>query len=438
MQFCVLKFDYTYWSSPVKNQKLIDVSPKTISDKFFSYNTISDTWKAENPTNTMTSGTGYIIRSPQDFLVTDPSTFEAVFRGIPFNGKVNLKSGKLNGFNLIGNPYSSAISADSFLLKNKSNISGALYFWTHNTPFANNKYTSDDYATYNLMGGVGTRAISSGLNETIPNGSIASGQAFFVLNKNSEKIDFENSMRIPGKNGTFFKPSKTDNATVEKHRIWLNLKNSDGVFKQILIGYATGATNSYDSNYDAQSINGNKFVNFFSINENKNLVIQGRSLPFDSNDKIDLGYLTTIAGNFTISIDHVDGDLKNQSVYLEDKSTNILHDLTAVDYSFSTSIGTFKDRFVLHYVDNSLETKDFQNPGNAVLISVKNKIIQLNAAKENLKEVTIYDLSGKVLYTKKKIANAEFEINLSSSPNQVLLVKTTLENGNTTTNKIIF
>lgn len=31
----VLKFDYTYWSSPVENQKLIDVSPTTLSDKFF-------------------------------------------------------------------------------------------------------------------------------------------------------------------------------------------------------------------------------------------------------------------------------------------------------------------------------------------------------------------------------------------------------------------
>lgn len=435
----VLKFDYTYWSSPVENQKLIDVSPKTIIDKFLSYNTLSDSWKIENPSNAMISGTGYIIRSPQDFSATNPSIFEAVFKGIPFNGKVNLKSGKLNGFNLIGNPYPSAINADAFLVKNKSNISGALYFWTHNTPFTNNKYTSDDYATYNLLGGVGTRgAVSSGLNENIPDGSIASGQAFFVLNKNSEKIDFDNSMRISGQNTTFFKFIKTNKSSFEKHRIWLNLKNNEGVFKQILLGYAAGATNSFDQNFDAESINGNKFVNFYSTNENKNLVIQGRSLPFVSTDTISLGYMTTIAGNFTISIDHTDGDLSRQSVYLEDKLTDKLHDLKAADYSFDTTTGTFKDRFVLRYIDKSLGIIDFENSKNDVLVYVKDKRIQLNSKKENFKEVTIYDVSGKVVYNKNKIGNTEFVINLSVSANQVLLIKTTLENGNTSTNKIIF
>ena len=434
----VLKFDYTYWSSPVENQKLIDVSPKTLTDKFLSYSTISNSWKIENPSNIMSAGTGYIIRSPQNFSETVPSKFEAVFKGIPFNGKLKLKSGKYNGFNLIGNPYPSALNADVFLVKNNSNLSGALYFWTHNTPFTNNKYTSDDYATYNLLGGVATRALSSGLNENIPDGTIASGQAFFVLNKNSDVIDFDNSMRISGQNATFFKSVKANKSLVERHRIWLNLKNNEGVFKQILIGYATGATNSFDQNFDAESINGNKFVNFYSINDNKNLVIQGRGLPFNNNDAIPMGYRTTISGNFTISLDHADGDLSNQSVYLEDKLTDMLHDLTAKDYSFNTVNGTFPDRFVLHYVDKSLDRKDFENHKNYVFVGVKNKVIKLNSVKENFKEVIIYDVSGKVLYSKNRIGNTELEINLSVSENQILLIKTTLENGNTATNKTLF
>lgn len=32
------KFDYTYWSSPVDEQKLINVSPNTLGDKFYSFN----------------------------------------------------------------------------------------------------------------------------------------------------------------------------------------------------------------------------------------------------------------------------------------------------------------------------------------------------------------------------------------------------------------
>ncbi|MEZ0129394.1 T9SS sorting signal type C domain-containing protein [Flavobacterium sp. LBUM151] len=52
--------------------------------------------------------------------------------------------------------------------------------------------------------------------------------------------------------------------------------------------------------------------------------------------------------------------------------------------------------------------------------------------------MTIYNVSGKAIYTKKKIENTESEINLSLIGNQLLLVKTILENGNATTNKIVF
>jgi uncharacterized delta-60 repeat protein len=434
----ILKFDYTYWSSPVQNQKLINVSPKTSADKFFSYNAISNNWKQESTSNIMVSGKGYIIRGPQDFSVSDPSKFEAVFKGIPTNGKIRADLGKQYGFNLIGNPYPSALNADVFLIKNTSNISGTLYFWTHNTPFTNNKYTSDDYAAYNLLGGVGTRALSSGINDQIiPDGNIASGQAFFVANKNSDTIEFDNSMRISGQNAAFFKPVKATKNLTEKHRIWLNFKNTEGIFKQILLGYIKEATNLYDENYDSESLNSNQYVDFYSVNDNKNLVIQGRSLPFSSSDSIPLGYRTTIAGNFTISIDHVDGDLNNQPIYLEDKLINTIHDLKASDYSFNTSKGIFATRFVLRYANTVLGTRDFENFENNVLVSVRNKVIKLNSSKENIQEVMIYSISGKILYNKKKVEANELEINLSLA-NQILLVKVTLANGNSVTRKVIF
>jgi hypothetical protein len=55
-----------------------------------------------------------------------------------------------------------------------------------------------------------------------------------------------------------------------------------------------------------------------SINKDKNFVIQGRALPFD-NDKVPLGYKTTIVGEFKIAIDEADGFLVNKKIFLEDK-----------------------------------------------------------------------------------------------------------------------
>ncbi|MFH7015976.1 T9SS sorting signal type C domain-containing protein [Flavobacterium sp. FlaQc-47] len=438
----ILKFDYTYWSSPVQDQKLIDVSPNTLWDKYFSFDYQLGDWKDENSSNMMTSGKGYIIRGPQDFSTTVPSQFEATFKGIPNNGKIDLDVG-IDTYNLIGNPYPSALNADLFLLGNKANLKGALYFWTHNTPYNFSEYSSSDYAVYNLLGGVGTRSsVSAGVNETIPDGTIASGQAFFVASKNSGNAEFNNSMRIQNKNSSFFKPAKNTKLNntnqIEKQRVWLNFENKQGVFKQILLGYIQGATNSYDEDYDAESFNGNQYLDFYSITDHKNLVIQGRALPFTDNDIIPLGYKTKIAGEFTISIDNIDGDISNQPIYIEDKTTGITHNLQSSNYTFTTIAGTFEDRFLIKYTDKTLGTKDFENPENEILVSVTNKVINIKSSKENIKEVTVFDITGKLLYNKKKINACDLQIQNVSINNQVVLVKVILETDFIVTRKIVF
>jgi hypothetical protein len=63
---------------------------------------------------------------------------------------------------------------------------------------------------------------------------------------------------------SFFKVksnAKVSNS-IEKSRLWLNLTNTQGAFKQTLIGYITGATNEYDNVYDGVSFNGNAFIDF--------------------------------------------------------------------------------------------------------------------------------------------------------------------------------
>lgn len=440
----ILRFDYTYWSSPVESQKLMDVSPNSRLNRFSIYDYLAKSWKLEDPVNTIMSlGKGYSIIAPENFSNTIPEKFEAIFKGIPNNGKIKLELGPEGTFNLIGNPYPSALNADLFLSKNASNIKGTIYFWTHNTPITDNKYTSSDYAVYNLLGGVGTRAaLGPGINETIPDGTIASGQGFFIKSKNSGFVEFDNSLRIVTGNSNFFKPAKENNQrnknAVEKHRLWLNFENKEGAFKQILLGYIQGATNFYDESFDAETFNGNAYVDFYSLNDAKKLVIQGRALPFTIADTIPLAYRTAIADDFTISIDHADGDLSNQAIYLEDKTKGIVHDLRTSNYTFATLAGTFTDRFVLRYTNKSLGTEDFKNYENGISVSVKNKIINISSSSENIKDIMIYDISGKLFYNKNKVGNTVLQIQNLQSANQLLLVKVILENNFTVTRKILF
>lgn len=444
----IRKMDYTYWSSPVQNQKLIDVSPLTLSDKFFSFDGAANDWKEELPSAVMTIGRGYIIRGPQDFSTTLPSVYQAVFIGIPNNGTYRFPVGS-DQYNLIGNPYPSAIDADLFMTdeNNARIIYGALYFWTHNTPIqqsgSNYIYVADDYATYNRTGGTGAvkdAAVSGG---PIPSGKIASGQSFFVGTTSSipvnSKFEFKNSMRVIGQNTQFFKQATVkETAAIEKNRIWLNMTNSGGAFKQLLVGYITGATNDWDNLYDGPSFDGHEFVDFYSINQGKNLSIQGRALPFEATDIVPLGYRSTIAGSYNISIDNRDGALARQEIWLEDKKTNILHELTKGKYTFTAINGVENDRFLLKYTNKTLDTHDNELVNKALIISVKNRKINLMSSKEAIVQVQVFDLLGRKVYDKSNINAKEWSISTLLSSEQTFIVKTTLANGAISNKKIIY
>ncbi|MBZ4035598.1 T9SS sorting signal type C domain-containing protein [Flavobacterium sp. 17A] len=433
------RMDLTYWSNPITKAggfTMHDLSPDTLLDKYYIYDTSLGWVSKLNGEWPMEKGVGYSIRAPQYFDPTTPAEFTGTFKGgVPNNGDINVDvvQGK---FNLIGNPYPSAIYADD-LIRGNTGL-GTLYFWTHNSVPTQSKpgdtnfyYGNADYAAYNLSGNVG----GAKLNGKYFEGYIAVGQGF-LAKPSSTKVNFNNTMRRAGNNSQFYKSNTT--GELEKNRVWLNMSNDEGAYKQLLVGYIEGATNSIDIDYDATTMGSNNYVDFYSINESKKLAIQGRALPFDDTDVIPLGYKATTAGELTISIDHADGFFDKQAVYLEDAITGKTIDLRTENYKFTTEVGTFADRFKLRYTSKTLGTGDFETADNTVFVSVKSKVVKINVTKENIKDVQIYNISGQSVYNKTKIDSNELQITNLPSGYQVLLVKVILENGSQVTKKIIF
>ena len=470
----VKRYDFTYWSSPVEGQTLKKLSPNTLGDKYYSY--IPDSgWKIwYNGAKEMIHGEGYIIRAPQTFSITAAAIDDTpVFIGKPNNGVITLLSLAGNKAYLLGNPYPSAIDADEFLkvnsdlnvAENLRVLEGTLYFWTHNSPpssavgtFPGNdtakyNYTTNDYATYNRTGGVGTRAAindddlndpDDNFNDTVPTGEIAAGQGFFAPTKATGNVVFNNSMRLLSDavmdNSQFFKLGTTSKSTsgVEKNRVWLNFSNAEGAFKQTLIGYITGATNEYEGSFDGVSYDGNQYVDFYSVNQGANLSIQGRALPFQEKDSVALGYKSAIKGDFKISIDHADGTLTTQKVFLEDKVTQVLHDLK-VAYSFTTEKGVFNDRFVLRYVDkNALIIDAVDVPVEGVLVSTTDKNIKITTTGAVINEVYIYNFSGGLVYSDTVVNTTATSISNLLVDYGGLIVQVVLENGKKAVKKIIY
>lgn len=455
--------DYTYWSSPVSMQNLLNLSPNTNTGKFWSFNPAA-TWFVETPSiKTMDIGKGFIIRAPDSYYAAYPffsSIFEATFTGEPNNGVKTIAVGASGTYNLLGNPYPSAIDAVKFLNANSTVLGGTIYFWTHNTEIRNKVgatnegtgdlvYIQDDYASFNRTGGVGTAASSdpnkSPTNPNIPNGMIAAGQSFFTTSiaPAGTLVTFNNDMRLGASylnNSQFFRTKASEKVTIEpeKNRIWLNLGNKKRAFKQMLVGYIEGATNDFDKAFDGVSFNANAIINFYSINNATNYAIQGRALPFVPSDLVPLGYSSSVEGEFTISIDTVDGLFTKQSVFLEDKSTNTMHNLKIAPYSFQTTKGTFNDRFVLRYTDKNQVIQDVITNSNDVVVTTKNKQLKVISGLGDIKSVAIYTVLGKQIYFQEAIAKKELIIDTLPASDQVLIVKTILVNDTLHTTKTIF
>jgi len=315
--------DYTLWSSPVSGQNLRNFSPATLTNRFYIYNPVLGNngnyeaiYPAQNEsTYIFAQAKGYLIRVPDNHVSYVNSSipgiaYNGVFVGIPYNGNFSFPlSNANNGFNLVGNPYPSAISISGLFSSNSNAIDGTVWFWRKR-----NGVAGSGYATTTGLGITSAQPEVASMN---PNGIISSGQGFFVKVKNGatqSSLNFNNGFRSAGTNGVFFRNGNTDSDDIEKHRMWLNLSNETDVIGQTLLGYMAGATESVDYGIDGKYFNDSPIA-LTSYIDNSEYAIQGRSLPFSTNDIVPLSFKTNVSGSYSISIDHLDGFLMQTRIF---------------------------------------------------------------------------------------------------------------------------
>lgn len=458
----IRRLDYVYWSSPVIGFPVLGISPGTPASNVFKWlPTIGGNfgnWTTAN--ENMVRGKGYIVRGPSAFTSTI-QPFNATFNGVPNNGIItpDIERGAYTGtgypsptnplitvtanddnFNLVGNPYPSAIRALDFLNEN-TNIEGSVRIWTHgllpdvvyNDPFYNNfayNYNPNDYIVHN---GTGTVSGPSGFN-----GFIASGQGFFVVMNDgaatTETVTFRNAMRnITHTNNQFFRQVGQLQGESD-FKIWIDLIPQNGSPVRTLLGYVDGATNEKDRLYDASTkVDGASKM--YSLIGAERFIIQGRSLPFNQNDVVPMGYNATAPGRLTVAIADVVG-LEDKKVYLEDKQLNIIHDLTLTPYVFDSEAGTFDGRFELLYRNELLSTPGFAEVASGVIAFASNGQLHVKSSLEKINNIAVYDVLGRLLFSQKGQGEDEFVANTNFSK-QTVVVQVELENRQIVTKKVV-
>ncbi|MBI4947296.1 MAG: PKD domain-containing protein [Bacteroidetes bacterium] len=306
---------------------------------------------ATNVTNSISNGQGfwvYLGPTPVTFDVAGPPNAFTQTLSVTYT---NTGSAVDDGWNLVANPYPSAIDWDEATDAThwtRTNIGGTIYIYNSSTG------TYASYATGAPVNG-GSRYI-------------ASQQAFWVQASGAPTLTVRELVKAPStqNNRTFLRtaqPLNTSNYPMafKDFPIPLNsntLTNSikltssgNGYDDETFIRFMQDATNNFDNQYDGWKLtNPNTSVQNFSsvIAGNKDLSINSLP-PLTSDVVIPIRLKVPATGTYTISRDNVLMLPASSCVFLEDKKTGSMTDLrTTASYSFTISDTTVAPRFLLH------------------------------------------------------------------------------------------
>jgi hypothetical protein len=142
-----------------------------------------------------------------------------------------------------------------------------------------------------------------------------------------------------------------------------------------------------------------------------------------------------VAGSHSIMLNKTDGLFAEQDIYLHDKALDLVHDLKANSYEFTTQAGTFDDRFEIVYVNAALGNPD-GIVQKGILIYNHENTVSVKSAVDEISTVRIIDMQGRILYTLHDVNDNQATLKLDL-PNQVLVVSVTTRDGSKYNKKII-
>lgn len=447
--------DYNAWGSPFSTLLRMDsVFTAHNNCDFYGFQASNQSWKHDYTVGETISCAGFsytvtsgnVISSPEGnpdgkfdpargyFIVGNSSN--------KYNFKVNngaMNNGDLtaniygsstavltgsNDWNLISNPYPSALSINNFLSTNSGTIANAVYLYNPGSGMN----TSSSYTTYNSTDGK----------------YIASCQGFYVDASTSTDglvgtVSFSNSMRS-NTNDDF-------RSILSYFGVYLKASNANQVEDQTRVYFDLDAQEGLDSKFDAIKLENSGF-NLSSKAGGKHLVFNGLPALTTTTTVVPLHFQTSENSVFTISLDSLIGSFSNKDVLLEDRYMRKFYDLKYQECQFASQPKEWTNRFYLHIIHK----KDGANSGFGLDITTgieelneyevkvfatqEEIVVLLLSENSEIAQIDVIGLKGEVLVNQ-KVSGTTWRLNSSAYSKGVYVVRVHTANGELFTKRVI-
>jgi len=385
---------YDYWSSPITN-----ASTGLLGSTVYEYHPGSGTadpgddafdpgWVTAG--GSMAVGKGYAAYG----------SGTRTFTGTVNNGQVDAtvsyhvpESAPYSGafvpgvpYNLIGNPYPSAINVGDFLTLNSSKLAtGAVYLWDDpgSSPYVTGNYATLNNATYTAGGG----------NTPNPGPRIGSHQGFKVQvnatvnTPGNGFLRFTNAMRTATNTSVLFRQA-------ERKLLWLSTVSAANSYNQLAVGFFEDGTDGEDWGYDAPKLNALGALSFFSYMDGSPYGIQVYG-ELEPERVVPLGLHSQAQTLVTIALDSTENI--TEDVILEDRHMGIFHDLRQSSYVFQSASTLYDDRFFLHFAPQMVTSLGESSESEATIYMHDGRLF-LSTSESFKGAVRMVDISGRMVW----------------------------------------
>lgn len=416
-----------YVSSPI-------IATNIVSTKsFYPWDEIGGDWGGV--TESIERGRGYTVTAngsisfigslnTSELEVPVTSPYSDPFQGSEYSARplVTGRGYGGGGWNLLGNPYASAISVTKFIDAN------------FNTDWNTSLFDPNYVALYLYNGGTYQYVTKgeTGWGAIWPNGAyldanyIQAGQAFFVLAMNNGvRFNFSPSMQEHATAVPLLKSAKPEDRWPG---IALNAKIGNSESRTVVV-FNSAMSFGLDPGYDIGFLNSASELNIYTtLVEDNGAIFAMQALPEDSvtANLIPIGVDFAKGGKLTFSADTE--TFRNYKYWLEDRETGIMTDLSVEDYSVDLPAQTFGiGRFFLHLkVGRPNRSQTSQHGFNEIRIWIThNRVVNVqgNISAESFCEV--FDIHGRRIYENNLSANSFHSFSIPDITSGIYIVRVT-------------